>query len=147
MSSPHFSASTPLPAQLLAALVYFGDITSFSGVPFISQGIADAASADDIVRLRRLRYFNVAGAPTSSSLFRWMSTNRIAYADSCGATEVLWIARRRAWNLEELNGGLSICPGLMGVLHKARAEDMFGELVIMGKVRTQVFLCSSGVQC
>ncbi|KZV76664.1 hypothetical protein PENSPDRAFT_730994 [Peniophora sp. CONT] len=133
VSSPSLSASTSLPKQLLAALAYFGDITSFSGVPFISQGIADAASHDDLLCLRRLRYFNVAGAPTPSSLFQWMVDNKIAYADSCGATEVLWIARRRAWDPEESARGLSLCPGLTGLIQKARTDDAFGELIIIGK--------------
>jgi hypothetical protein len=136
VSSPSLPASTTLPDQLLASLSYFADVDSFSSVPFVARGISEAASPDDVVLLRKLRYFIVAGAPTPQSLFQWAADNEIAYTDICGATEVIWIARRRALYPREIAHGLSVSPGLMGVLNKAHAEDGYGELILLGKVCT-----------
>lgn len=118
--------STPAPF-LLSGLAYHSPVTSFTAIPAILPTLIEESSQADLERLRVLESVGVGGAPTPEFVFQWAASQCIAYFNCSGATEAVGtVCIRRALEPSQRQNGLQIILGLMGVLQKRVASDLFG---------------------
>jgi len=132
-SSANAATDVPMSCDIYDALQLHQPIHSLCLVPAILDSIRQDYVPEQYGALRALHSLCVAGAPSSNSILSWARAEKIPLVDLVGATEV---AGGLCASRLDSDNGLTLMSGLMGILEKAQQDDDYGELIVMGSVRT-----------